>query len=103
MNKQTAIYCRTAEPDPGGITRQRAALVHLARERGFSNVAVYEDDGFSARDCGRPAFARLNQDIREGKIARVLVTSVTLLERNIIEVLRWARESGVEIHPLRRC
>jgi len=103
MFNQTAIYCRTAEPDPGGIAQQRDTLERFAEARGFGNVAVYEDDGFSARDRDRPAFAKLNQAIREGKIARVLVTSVTLLERNIMETLRWARESGVEIYPLRRC
>ena len=100
MKKQTAIYCRTTEPDPGGIKKQRTALKRLAGERAFGNLAVYEDDGFSARDANRPAFAQLNQAIREGKIARVLVANVACLERNITETLRWVRANNIEIHAL---
>jgi len=101
MPTQTAIYCRTAEPDPADIADQRTALERLAEKRDFGAVAVYEDNGFSAREP-RPAFTRLEQDIRAGEIARVLVTSVTRLGYNLEDVLRWARENPVEIYPLRR-
>jgi DNA invertase Pin-like site-specific DNA recombinase len=102
MEKQTAIYCRTFISDPAGIEKQREALERLAGEKAFGHLAVYEDDGFSVRDRNRSAFAQLEQDLRDGKIARLLVTSVTLLGRNITEVQRWVKENVPEIHIARR-
>ncbi|MCL1952096.1 MAG: recombinase family protein [Oscillospiraceae bacterium] len=100
MDKRTALYCRTATPDAAAIAQQRAALQSYAGERAFGSLANYEDDGCAGANPNRPAFTRLEQDIRDGKVARVLAVSVTRLGRNIEEVLRWARalhDQGVEL------
>jgi len=97
---QTALYCRTATVNPTAIAQQRTVLEGFAEKRGFTDLACYEDDGYSGRNPKRPAFARLEEDIRAGKIARVLVASITRLGRNTAEVLRWAtwlRRHGAEI------
>jgi len=102
MNKHTTIYCRTAEPDPEGIARQRAALQQYAQEQGFDNLAFYGDNGLSFKDR-RPEFIRLEKDIQDGKIARLLTTSVSRIERNIEVVMRWIvwlRNHDVEIYTL---
>ena len=89
--KRTALYCRTATPDADAITQQRTALRLFAEEQGFDTLIRYEDNGYSGSNLDRPAFTRLEQDIRDGKVARVLVVSVSRLGRNMEKVLRWMR------------
>jgi len=91
MDKRTALYCRTATPDAAAIAQQRAALQSYAGERAFGSLANYEDDGCAGANPNRPAFTRLEQDIRDGKVARVLAMSLSCIGRNTEEVLKWAR------------
>ena len=90
-NNITAVYCRTASPDPAAIEMQRETLLRYAEAHGFGNVEVFEDDGFGGNDPTRPAFARMNALITEGRVTRVLARSIARLGRNIAEVLAWAR------------
>ena len=102
MPKNTALYCRTDTPDPEGIARQRAALQQYTQEHGFENMALYEDNGLSVMQR-RPEFTRLEQDIQNGKVARLLTTSVSRIERNTAVVMRWIvwlRRHDVEIFTL---
>ena len=102
MNKRTALYCRAATNDPAELARQRAALQKHAQERGFENPVLYEDIGLSVLQR-RPEFMHLERDIRNGKVARVLTTSVSRIERNIEVVMRWIawlRNHGAEIYTL---
>jgi len=43
QEKITAIYCRTAQPDPAAIEAQRETLLRYAEERSFGNIEIYED------------------------------------------------------------
>jgi len=102
MNKCTALYCRTATSDYEGIVDQRNALYEFAQQQGFGDLAYNEDNGLSVMER-RPAFIRLEQDIQNGKVARLLTTSVSRIERNIEVVMRWIvwlRNHGVEIYTL---
>jgi len=99
-NRITAIYCRVATPDATAIEAQRETLLRFAATQGYGNVEVYEDNGFTGSNSARPAFERMNADIAEGRVARVLARSVARLGRNISEVLAWARAAlgqGVEV------
>ena len=103
MNKRTAIYCRTATREAAAIAQQHAALRRFAEEQDFDTLIRYEDNGYSANDLDRPAFCRLEQDIRDGKVARVLTTSISRLGRNTPEVMKWLvwlRGQGSEIFTL---
>ena len=103
MNKRTALYCRSATPDAQAIAQQRTALRHYAEEQGFDTLIRYEDNGCSGSNLDRPAFTRLEQDIRDGKVARVLVKNISRLGRNTAEVVKllvWLRRHGVEIYML---
>ncbi len=76
MNRQfeqiTAIYTRV---DSGkydmeaAISQQKAALSEYAQRHSLTNIRIYSDCGFSAYDETRPAFAKLETDIRSGKVA----------------------------------
>lgn len=46
-------------------------------------VEFYIDDGYSAKDTRRPAFQRMMEDVRKGKIDLVLVSDLSRLSRNI--------------------
>jgi len=100
MNKCTALYLRTAKHDPAHLAYQRTTLQDYAKAMAYDPLVYYEDDGYSALDPARPAFLRLEQDIRDGKVARVLASSLSRLGRNTAEVLKWVvwlRGHGVEI------
>ena len=105
MSKTIALYCRTANANPDEMARQRYALHLYARQNGVTldDVTFYEDDGYSAHDPKRPAFMQLELDVMDGKVARVVTTSLTRLGRNTAEVVRWAiwlRRHSVEIFTL---
>ena len=100
---RTAIYCRTATVDPAAITKQRAALERRAEEKGFTDLAHYEDDGDPRLVRTHTGFGQLERDIRAGQIARVMATSVTRLGRNTADTVRWMvwlRRHGAEIFTL---
>jgi DNA invertase Pin-like site-specific DNA recombinase len=104
MSKSTALYCRVAAPDQDTIALQRHSLQRHADEQGYADLTFYEDDGYSGLNPNRPAFTQLEQDVRDGKVARVLAVSLTRLGRNTAEVVRWAvwlRRHGVEIITLK--
>jgi len=103
MNKTTAVYCRLALRDAEAIAMQRDPLLRYAGERGYTSLRVYEDNGHSGLTLKRPAFARLEQDIRDGKIERILTECISRLGRNTVDVmkwLKWLRGQGVEIITL---
>ena len=100
MHKTTALYCRTALADAEAIAQQHESLRRFAGEQGFTNLTYYEDDGYSGLNLARPAFLRLEQDIRDGKVARVIAPDLARLGRNTAEVVRWLvwlRRHGVEL------
>ena len=88
MNKRTALYCRTSTNDPAELAHQRTALQQYAQEHGFENPVLYEDIGLTVLQR-RPEFMRLERDVRNGKVTRVLTTSVSRIERNTPVVMRW--------------
>ena len=86
MNRQfeqiTAIYTRV---DSGkydmeaAISQQKTALSEYAQGHGVTNIRIYSDCGFSAFDDTRPAFVKLETDIRSGKVAVLILFDLTRL------------------------
>jgi hypothetical protein len=101
--RQTAIYCRSAAADPEETVRQRETLQRFAEERDFGNLVFYEDVGFGWHNASRPDFLRLEEDIRSGKIQRVLSEKLSHLGRNTADVVCWVlwlRQHGAEIYAM---
>ncbi len=73
----------------GSIQSQRHRLQSFvdlknAQEENWGKVVeIYSDEGISAKDMNRPAFQRMMQDIRKGKINLILVTELSRLSRSI--------------------
>ena len=55
---------------------------------------LYIDDGYSAKDTRRPAFQRMLADIRKGKIDLIIVTDISRLSRNTLDLVFWI-SSGI--------
>ncbi len=46
-------------------------------------MGIYEDDGFSATNLKRPALQRMLEDVKQGKINRILITKLDRLSRGV--------------------
>jgi len=102
-SKITALYCRTATPDPAAIEKQREELLLYAAAHSFENVQIFEDDGFSGLSDARPDFTRMNELIAARRVARVLTQKISRISRNIDAMLAWARmtqKHGVKVITL---
>lgn len=94
----TAIYCRVACKDDGAIALQETILRDYAQKQGYGNVSVYADNGCNGLSFDRPAFARMERDIRDGRISTVIVKSLCRLSRNYLDLYKWIgdmRQRGV--------
>ena len=87
--KKVALYCRVAREDDAAIEKQAADLRVYAEEHGYTDLALYVDNGVSGLGFDRPALTRLEQDILEGHIRRVMVTELSRVSRNALEIPGW--------------
>ncbi len=86
----TALYCRVStemQRDKGeSIANQKSRLTEYAQEKNYK-YKIYEDAGFSAKDTNRPAIKQLVDDVKNGKIERILVTKIDRITRRIKDLL----------------
>ena len=95
MQKQcilrVALYIRvsTEEQAKFGISlaAQEDSLIRYAREHGYKVVDIYRDEGNSARKpvSKRPVMLQLLEDVKAGKIDRILFTKFDRWSRNVRE------------------
>ena len=52
----------------------------------------YADRGFSGKDTNRPAFERMMEDVRKGKIRRVIVYKLDRISRSIVDFANMMEE-----------
>jgi len=85
------LYVRLSVEDNGkegteSIENQRATLNHYVESRPYIHVVeVYEDNGYTGTDFERPAFNRMLQDARKGKINCIIVKDFSRLGRNYLD------------------
>src|SRR5882762_6052559 len=77
---RAALYLRVST-DQQTTDNQRPELVALARQRGFSIEAVYDDTGSAIKQ--RPEFDRMTLDAHRGKFDVLLVWSLDRLGRSV--------------------
>ena len=56
------------------------------RQRGWNEIAVYCDDGYSGTNFERPGVKRLIEDAKAKKINLILVKDMSRFGRNYLEV-----------------
>src|SRR5262249_34782698 len=104
-----AIYCRqsvdrSTGAEMGSIEAQRevcASYVASQKHAGWTTLPdVYADAGFSGSNVDRPAFARLVEDVKAGRIDAIVCYKLDRISRSIsdfTQIMRMLEEHGVAL------
>lgn len=110
MTKRAGIYCRISEDREGrelGVTRQEEDCRALAARHGLTVVDVYRDNDISASTrtrAKRPAYRRLIEDAKAGKVDSIIAYTSSRLTRRLREhedLIDLATDYGVTYHYVR--
>lgn len=82
------------------IGNQKKLLTKVAKEKGYTNLVHFLDDGISGVTMDRPGFVDMIRQLEEGRAAAVFVKDLSRLGRNYIEVGRLTEEFFPE-HDIR--
>ena len=74
------------------IGNQKKLLTKVAKEKGYTNLVHFFDDGISGVTMDRPGFADMIQQLEQGKAAAVFVKDLSRPGRNYIAVGRLTEE-----------
>ena len=88
---ETALYTRLSRDDEltgesNSIKNQRELLLQYAKSKGYANVQVYVDDGYSGTNFNRPDFKRMMERVEAGLIKRVIVKDMSRFGRDYLKV-----------------
>lgn len=91
------LYVRLSRDDEldgesNSISNQKKLLTKVAKEKGYSNIVVFCDDGISGVTMNRPEFNKMMEQLELGKAAAIFVKDLSRLGRNYIEVGRLTEE-----------
>ena len=67
-------------------------ITKVAKEKGYTNLVHFLDDGISGVTMDRPGFVEMIRQLEQGKAAAVFVKDLSRLGRNYIEVGRLTEE-----------
>ena len=80
------------EGESYSIGNQKKLLAKVAKEKGYTNLVHFLDDGISGVTMDRPGFVEMISQLEQGKAAAVFVKDLSRLGRNYIEVGRLTEE-----------
>lgn len=105
FNETAALYVRLSrddgpEAESNSIQTQKALLTKIAKEKGYTNLLVFVDDGVSGVTMNRPGFTEMMVELEKGYISAVFVKDLSRLGRNYIEVGKLTEEFFPE-HDIR--
>lgn len=88
MYKTDAIYARQSIEKKDSISIE--TQIKLCQRMADPDAVVYQDAGYSGKNTQRPAFSRLMDDIRAGKIKRVFCYRLDRISRSVYDFsLLW--------------
>ena len=92
-----ALYVRLSRDDnlegeSYSIGNQKKLLTKVAREKGYTNLLVFCDDGISGVTMERPDFIEMKKAVEDNKVSAVFVKDLSRLGRNYIEVGKLTEE-----------
>lgn len=92
-----ALYVRLSRDDgldaeSNSIQTQKALLTKVAKEKGYTNLLIFADDGISGVTMNRPGFIEMMAELEKGYISAVFVKDLSRLGRNYIEVGKLTEE-----------
>ena len=88
------------EGDSYSIQNQKKLLTKVAKEKGYTNLIHFFDDGISGVTMDRPGYKDMIAQLELGKASAVFVKDLSRLGRNYIEVGRLTEEFFPE-HDIR--
>ncbi|OUN14264.1 recombinase family protein [Flavonifractor sp. An91] len=88
------------EGDSYSIQNQKKLLTKIAKEKGYTHLIHFYDDGISGVTMERPGFQAMLAEIEQGKASAVFVKDLSRLGRNYIEVGKLMEEFFPE-HDIR--
>jgi len=80
------------EGESNSIQTQKKLLSKVAKERGYTELLVFSDDGVTGTTMKRPGFQAMIQEIERGNIGAVFVKDLSRLGRNYREVGYYMEE-----------
>jgi len=80
------------EGDSYSVANQKKLLIKVAKEKGFTNLIHFFDDGISGVTMERPGLKEMLSALEQGRAAVVIVKDMSRLGRNYIEVGRLTEE-----------
>ena len=84
MNHYDAIYARQSVDRIDSISVE-SQVEFCKKEVIGQNFKVYTDKGYSGKNMERPAFQQLLQDIKAGKIRKVIVYRLDRISRSVLD------------------
>lgn len=84
------------EEEGYSIGKQKKLLTKVAKEKGYTNLVYFLDDGISDVTMDRPDFVEMIRQLEQGRAAAVFVKDLSRLGRNYIEGGRLSEESFPE-------
>ena len=95
--KTAAIYVRLSRDDnlegeSYSISNQKKLLTKVAKEKGYTNLLTFCDDGISGVTMQRPGYIEMIDAIEQNKVSAVFVKDLSRLGRNYIEVGKLTEE-----------
>lgn len=88
QQKITILYCRLSNEDAldgesNSIANQRSILTKYAAERGFANIRVLVDDGYTGTNFNRPGVQEGLSLVEQGLVGTWIVKDdCVIIERN---------------------
>ena len=84
-----AIYIRLSKEDDNlgeseSIQNQKILLTNYVKEKGYTLVDIYVDDGFTGTNFDRPNFKRMLKDIENKRVNMVITKDLSRLSRDYI-------------------
>ena len=91
------LYVRLSRDDEldgesNSISNQKKLLTKVAKEKGYSNIVIFCDDGISGVTMNRPEFNKMMEELKLGKASAIFVKDLSRLGRNYIEVGKLTEE-----------
>ena len=92
-----SLYVRLSRDDnlegeSYSIGNQKKLLTKVAKEKGYTNLLIYTDDGISGVTMNRPGYIQMIEDFENNKSSALFVKDLSRIGRNYIEVGKLTEE-----------
>ena len=78
--------------DSNSIDTQKKLLTKIAKEKGYTNIMTFVDDGYTGVIMNRPGFNAMMEELKKGHVGAVFVKDLSRLGRNHLEVGKLTEE-----------